>query len=290
LADFRGRSSEEILFECEILSGVIEQGAKEKQSSAANTERSFAVADIDRNNIKGLVYEKTYSIVENIIDRSIKSGGNGIGVAEDICYTLTSANPHAVVNCSLYNRCGFGYYKEKTVTGTLTAHLGQEADDLVVDLGSQGNRVHCNTNKSCTLTSGAGGFGGKTGIYFFDEDYEKSKEGLMAALNTKNLLETIENIIDKEGIENLLRQGYELHINGVRRLTPLECERLQGYADGWTNIELTNKNGKNKAISDNVRYKALGNSIAVPCVIFLLERVRNHHLKETGGSYEAIGT
>ena len=45
----------------------------------------------------------------------------------------------------------------------------------------------------------------------------------------------------------------------IRRLTPLECERLQGFLDGWTNIPNA---------PDSARYKALGNSVAIPCVEF----------------------
>ena len=51
----------------------------------------------------------------------------------------------------------------------------------------------------------------------------------------------------------------------VRRLTPLECERLQGYPDGWTDIgEWTDSKGKKHKDADSPRYKALGNSIAIP--------------------------
>ena len=51
----------------------------------------------------------------------------------------------------------------------------------------------------------------------------------------------------------------------VRRLTPLECERLQGYPDGWTDIgEWIDSKGKKHKDSDSPRYKALGNSIALP--------------------------
>ena len=51
----------------------------------------------------------------------------------------------------------------------------------------------------------------------------------------------------------------------VRRLTPLECERLQGYPDGWTDIgEWVDSKGKKRKDSDSPRYKALGNSIALP--------------------------
>lgn len=51
----------------------------------------------------------------------------------------------------------------------------------------------------------------------------------------------------------------------VRRLTPMECERLQGYPDHWTDIgEWTDSKGKKHKDSDSPRYKALGNSIALP--------------------------
>ena len=51
----------------------------------------------------------------------------------------------------------------------------------------------------------------------------------------------------------------------VRRLTPLECERLQGYPDGWTDIgDWTDSKGKTRKLADTSRYKSLGNSIALP--------------------------
>lgn len=50
----------------------------------------------------------------------------------------------------------------------------------------------------------------------------------------------------------------------IRRLTPLECERLQGFPDGWTLIP---------GASDSARYKALGNSVAIPCVNFLMRGI-----------------
>lgn len=55
----------------------------------------------------------------------------------------------------------------------------------------------------------------------------------------------------------------ELH-NLIRRLTPLECERLQGFPDGWTNIP---------GASDSARYKALGNSVAIPCVEYVMRGI-----------------
>lgn len=68
----------------------------------------------------------------------------------------------------------------------------------------------------------------------------------------------------------------------VRRLTPLECERLQGYPDGWTDIgEWTDTKGKKHKDADSPRYKALGNSIALPFWEWMAERMINV-LKEDG--------
>ena len=60
----------------------------------------------------------------------------------------------------------------------------------------------------------------------------------------------------------------------VRRLTPTECERLQGFPDGWTDIgEWTDTKGKVHKPADSPRYKALGNSIAIPFWFVLLRRI-----------------
>ena len=50
----------------------------------------------------------------------------------------------------------------------------------------------------------------------------------------------------------------------IRRLVPIECERLQGYPDGWTDVP---------GASDSARYRALGNSVAIPCVEYLIRRI-----------------
>lgn len=55
----------------------------------------------------------------------------------------------------------------------------------------------------------------------------------------------------------------------VRRLTPTECERLQGFPDGWTDIPY-----KGKPAPDGARYKALGNSMAVPCMAWIGKRIQ----------------
>ena len=60
----------------------------------------------------------------------------------------------------------------------------------------------------------------------------------------------------------------------VRRLTPLECERLQGFPDGWTDIGTwTDAKGRARDSSDSARYRALGNSIALPPWKWVLKRL-----------------
>ena len=67
----------------------------------------------------------------------------------------------------------------------------------------------------------------------------------------------------------------------VRRLTPLECERLQGFPDGWTDIgEFIDTKGKKGKTSDASRYKALGNSIALPSWRFVLKRLCAHYERD----------
>lgn len=78
----------------------------------------------------------------------------------------------------------------------------------------------------------------------------------------------------------------------VRRLTPLECERLQGYPDGWTDMgEWTDSKGKKRQTTDTARYKALGNSIALPFWFWLLRRISAQYERPAtlGSLFDGIG-
>lgn len=78
----------------------------------------------------------------------------------------------------------------------------------------------------------------------------------------------------------------------VRRLTPMECERLQGFPDHWTDIgEWTDEKGKKHKDADSPRYKALGNSIALPFWDWMLRRMARY-LPEgatLGSLFDGIG-
>ena len=91
----------------------------------------------------------------------------------------------------------------------------------------------------------------------------------------------------------------------VRRLTPTECERLQGFPDNWTLIGepeenkktgeieyfFTDTNGKRKKVSDSARYKALGNTIALPFWQFLARRIVAQYERDItmGSLFDGIG-
>lgn len=78
----------------------------------------------------------------------------------------------------------------------------------------------------------------------------------------------------------------------VRRLTPLECERLQGFPDGWTDIgEWTDSKGKVRQTSDSARYKALGNSIALPFWKWMARRMCAQYERDMtmGSLFDGIG-
>lgn len=80
--------------------------------------------------------------------------------------------------------------------------------------------------------------------------------------------------------------------SNVRRLTPLECERLQGFPDNWTDIgDWVDSKGKRHKAADTPRYKALGNSIATPFWFYLLRRISAQYERPAtlGSLFDGIG-
>ena len=98
-------------------------------------------------------------------------------------------------------------------------------------------------------------------------------EAQTAAVDCRNLRETDE--ISGTLLAKAASGGYSLNYQNpvrtglcVRRLTPTEAERLQGYPDGWTEA-----GADGSPISDTKRYQMLGNSIAVPCVAYIMQGI-----------------
>ena len=119
-----------------------------------------------------------------------------------------------------------------------------------------------------------------------DQSYLQEKAGALNCMHDQQAV-LVAGVDARNGTEsetNGALQSNSAHsLNGnnvvrvryiVRRLTPMECERLQGYPDGWTDIgEYTDTNGKKKKSSDSARYKALGNSIAIPPWKWVMKRI-----------------
>jgi len=118
---------------------------------------------------------------------------------------------------------------------------------------SQGNRIYYIHGKSVALCGEAGGKGAKTGLYLFGcitpDRVEKRQNGQRFSDGNKFYTLTAQ---DKRGV---LIEGY------IRKLTPIECERLQTLPDGYTEAEI-----KGKSVSDNQRYKMLGNGWTVDVI------------------------
>ena len=160
-------------------------------------------------------------------------------------------------------------YRESGVCGTLTANQnnGVRGDTpLVVDTsdGDIAGTLDASYYKGCGLRQGR------------ERTFVVSKD--VAAVDCRNCTENPET---NGTLQSHMSGGSSLNLNNVvrtkyivRRLTPLECERLQGYPDGWTDIgEWTDSKGKVHKTSDAARYKALGNSIALPPWKWVLKRL-----------------
>ena len=153
-----------------------------------------------------------FCIMGNAIDRQPHNGGNGIGYQENIAYTVTTTDRHAI-----FSRQRTDVFMQNDVVSTESARQHKDATDLIM------------------------------------QPYQETVGTLVRS--------------DHKGISNQYVNDDKCIVGGInliRRLTPLECERLQGFPDGWTNIP---------SASDSARYKALGNSVAIPCVEFVMQGV-----------------
>ena len=123
------------------------------------------------------------------------------------------------------------------------------------------------------------------------------KDPHIVAFPEKTVSICAESYPKKLAHQDIVNGCYPTVQNGVqsvlRRLTPMECERLQGFPDGWTDIGAwTDSKGKlHKESSDSARYKAMGNSIALPPWKWVLKRLcANYERDATLGSlFDGVG-
>ena len=232
-------SRSEVQSFCKSLSGDSEQSGTERERASCDTKRGIALYDCEG---KGFYWD----------------GGQA-------CPTLTANN--AAGQQRMSDKDNLNCVIQPVVSYSIENH----PNDSRVGINEDG--------KVQALTSRMGTGGGNVPMVM--QCYSKSKRAQTATDNetwveseTANTL----NAFDVGDVRITEVVVYALDTTHptctVRRLTPLECERLQGYPDGWTDIgEYTNSNGKKCKASDASRYKALGNSIALPSWKWVLKRI-----------------
>ena len=328
VADFGGQSAGEILFERQGLPGdIAESGtAGEGPTEAAEAGASYAVrirggcdgggkgalVQEDKSGTLGTGNDQTiFCLQGNGIDRADTAGCNGKGWREDTSYTLNTIDRPAV-GAGLKPNNGekarsIGYGEEQSPT--LGAECGGNKP-AVLCLNDQGGNVMgvshdvsgtlreqehghqptildmphaCDVIRYCGevapgLQARRGTGGNQVQLTYQMQGFGDYREGNVAS-SCK---------------QRDFKDGTDLAITNmvVRRLTPMECERLQGFPDGWTDIgEWIDDEGRTHKQADSPRYKALGNSIALPFWHWMLCRMAEHlPQKATLGSlFDGIG-
>ncbi len=169
---------------------------------------------------------------------------------------------------------------------------GEQVPALQARMGTGGNQV--------PLTYQMQGFGdyreGTTASSCKQRDYKDGTDLVCSSVDCRNFTEGGElngTLQAKESggsslnLNNTVRQNMV-----VRRLTPLECTRLQGYPDGWVDIgDWVDEQGKKHKEADSPKYKALGNSIALPFWQWMIERMAKYLPENAtlGSLFDGIG-
>ena len=196
---------------------------------------------------------------------------------------------------------------------------GEVAPSLQARMGTGGNQIPLTYQKTTgTLSPGAhaGSYNGQDAYNDMlvvsseispalrakaNDPYRTDMAAYVASVDCRNFTEGGEINGTLQAKES---EGQSLNLNNtvrqnmvVRRLTPLECERLQGFPDGWTDIGdwvKTDKRGRKikvKGSADSPRYKALGNSIALPPWKWLLKRLCGNYERDAtmASLFDGIG-
>jgi DNA (cytosine-5)-methyltransferase 1 len=161
-----------------------------------------------------------------------------------------------------------------TITTRVTAdsngtYVGKRSPRQIIGSRSQGDRVYDPSGISVTLASQAGGLGAKTGLYAV-KIKEATKKGYAEARPGQAINLAVPNSKTRRGRVSDVAQTLDTSMQQhtltpdmkIRRLTPRECERLQGFPDGWTD-----------GVSDSQKYKTLGNAVTVNVVEVIIRKI-----------------
>lgn len=200
----------------------------------------------------------------------ITEKGGGSALSEDVTPTLKTDHNPAVAFASNQR----DEVRELEVSGALAAYPGIKQQTYICRADGQANAM-TSVNLAPTLTSHAKK---DPPLIYPAEDSIGEDEpvtlqihggkpgGGKGALIQRDMSATLST----HNIQTLITGGREKRGLTVRRLTPRECERLQGFPDDYTDIPYRNK----EHAPDGPRYKALGNSMAVPVMRWIGERIR----------------
>lgn len=231
--------------------------------------------------------------------RKDDGAGNGLGVGHDgePSPTLTAADRHGVF-CAGFKlgnseqARSIGYSEE--LAPTLNAECGGNKP-AILDMSHANDVIRECGDVVPTLQSRMETGGNQVPLTYAWERSDSLAESDIACTQSarqgKSATDLVVSVDCRNGTENgdvngtlqaKSSGGTSYNLNNVcgdrgivRRLTPLECERLQGFPDGWTDIGAwTDEKGKlHKESLDSARYKALGNSIALPPWKWVLKRL-----------------
>ena len=249
--------------------------------------------------------------------RNHDGSGNGLGIGKegDPSPTLTAGDRHGVMCMTPWDAQSQRVYDGNGVSPTLSSRensgLNREAvlcAGFKAGQGAQAGGIGYGEEVSPTLAAVPSGTNRTPDVARAILYQPKSAmEENWAASETKNALRAGESKVSHavmcEDVSHALRangacayredaETYPVQNMVVRRLTPMECERLQGFPDGWTDIgEWRDSKGKLRKPSDSPRYKALGNSIALPFWDFLAKRISAQYIRPVtmGSLFDGIG-
>lgn len=210
----------------------------------------------------------TYCIQGNVIDRSNTAGANGRGWSEEVSYTLNVVDRPAV---ACLNNIGGGMTgNEAKVYDSQIYHDFREMTDVCQSVhaqyGTGGNNMPFVVNERGNDSAPA-------------EDQVAVLQGL-GDYKMDNVASALKQRDYKDATDLVCGEDEEV-IRTVRRLTPLECTRLQGYPDGWVDIP---------GATDSKKYKALGNSICLPFWEWLARRFTQYgNVRTIGSLFAGIG-
>lgn len=320
------------------------------KGALVQTEKTGTLSTLQDQTLFQLIQEPTYCISGNMVDRATKQ--NGMGVGENISFTMDTVNRHAVAYgiqeerpeqpVILESNQVHATVSQTGICPTLPASMGlgggyvpmvtdHPADKpIVFENHAQDARYKEASTCSPTVTARWGTGGGNTPLVAVPGQVTSYGigNGQANAYASKEKSGTLDTMHDAQAVaieysgclnpwDTQARRVYgedgafpalqsretaggnqQAVLAGqrtrwiVRRLTPTECERLQGYPDGWTDIEeWTDTKGKKHKPADSPRYKALGNSIALPQWFWIAQKMKSYmgDGAKLGSLFDGIG-